>query len=94
MRDGDCGVMMTGCSLALTPLLLVVLAEIKIIPPLPDWATTTCFLMLMFFPITMAYVIVVQRAMDVRMVIRSGVALCDGEHRPEDRANRSAAAGS
>ena len=29
--------------------------------------------MVVFFPITMAYVIVVQRAMELRMVVRSGV---------------------
>ncbi len=66
-------VMMTGCSISLTPLFVVVLSEVGVIPHLPVWVTTLFLLMLVFFPITMAYVIVVQRAMDVRMVIRSGV---------------------
>src|SRR5438270_591988 len=38
----------------------------------PVWIIL-CLLMLLHFPLTMAYVIVVQRAMDVRMVIRTGV---------------------
>ncbi len=60
-------VMSAGCSAALLPLLPVVFLK----PPM--WLTTICLLMVVFFPITMAYVIVVQRAMDVRMVVRSGV---------------------
>ncbi len=60
-------VMLWGCAAALTPLLPVVFLD------LPVWLTTLCLLMVVFFPITMAYVIVVQRAMDVRMVVRSGV---------------------
>jgi sigma-B regulation protein RsbU (phosphoserine phosphatase) len=66
-------VMMTGCSLSLAPLLIVVFCEVGVLPPLPNWAVTVCLLMLVFFPITMAYVIVVQRAMDVQMVIRTGI---------------------
>ncbi len=66
-------VMLVGCSLALLPLLPVISGEVGFTPPLPPWLTTVCVLMLGFFPITMAYVIVVQRAMDVRMVVRSGV---------------------
>jgi sigma-B regulation protein RsbU (phosphoserine phosphatase) len=60
-------VMMTGCSIAMVPLLPVVFLD------LPLWLSTACLMMLVFFPLTMAYVIVVQRAMDVRMVVRSGV---------------------
>lgn len=66
-------VMSVGCSLALTPIFFVILSEIGVLPPFPFWLVTICLLMLVFFPLTMAYVIVVQRAMDVRMVIRSGV---------------------
>ncbi len=60
-------VMSAGCSAALVPLLPVIFLK----PP--AWLTTICLLMVVFFPITMAYVIVVQRAMDIRMVVRSGV---------------------
>ncbi len=60
-------VMSAGCTLALAPLLPVVFLK----PP--EWVETICLLMVLFFPITMAYVIVVQRAMDIKMVVRSGV---------------------
>ncbi len=60
-------VMIWGCSIALVPLLPVIFLH----PP--DWLVTVLLLFLVFFPITMAYVIVVQRAMEFRMVVRSGV---------------------
>ena len=66
-------IMSAGCSFALLPLLLVVVSQLGFVPPLPVWLTTVCLVLLLFFPITMAYVIVVQRAMDVRMVIRTGI---------------------
>jgi sigma-B regulation protein RsbU (phosphoserine phosphatase) len=59
--------MSAGCTLALAPLLPVVFLK------LPAWLETICLLMVIFFPVTMAYVIVVQRAMDIKMVVRSGV---------------------
>lgn len=77
LKDADAkrrlDIMTAGCSVALLPLLAVVLSQLGIVPGLPPWAISTCLLMLLFFPITMAYVIVVQRAMDVRMVVRTGV---------------------
>ena len=66
-------IMRAGCSVALLPLLLLVLSQLGFVPQLPVWLTTICLVLLLFFPITMAYVIVVQRAMDVRMVIRTGI---------------------
>ena len=68
--------MIYGCTLALTPSLLIVISDVHLLPllpPLPDWLEAVCLAMLILFPVTMAYVIVVQRAMDVRMAIRSGV---------------------
>ncbi len=65
--------MINGCTLALLPLLPVVLSQIHFLPHLPAWLQTCLLLMMLLFPATMAYVIVVQRAMDVRMVVRSGV---------------------
>jgi len=65
--------MMNGCGLALTPLIPFALGEIGLIPMMPPWLAVVCLLMLVLFPLTIAYVIVVQRAMDVRMVVRSGV---------------------
>jgi phosphoserine phosphatase RsbU/P len=66
-------VMIFGCSLALTPVLILILEEVRLLPKFPFWVVVLCLLMLVFFPLTLAYVIVVQRAMDVHMVIRSGV---------------------
>ncbi len=66
-------VMIWGCTLSLVPLFPVALSDRGVSPEMPVWLTTICLLMLVLFPITMAYVIVVQRAMDVRMVVRLGV---------------------
>jgi sigma-B regulation protein RsbU (phosphoserine phosphatase) len=41
--------------------------------PLPAWSILPLFTMLLAFPLTMAYVIVVYRAMDVRVAIRQGL---------------------
>jgi sigma-B regulation protein RsbU (phosphoserine phosphatase) len=73
-------ILVSGCSYALTPSLPVVFSQLHWIPYLPDWLETLCLLMLILFPVTMAYVIVVQRAMDVRMVIRSGVRYAFASH--------------
>src|SRR5262249_54858625 len=40
---------------------------------MPKWLTAPALVLLFLFPATLAYVIVVQRAMDVRMVIRQGL---------------------
>lgn len=77
LRDPDArrrlNIMTAGCSLALTPLIPVVLKQMNILPWLPEWLDTVCVLMIVFFPITMGYVIVVRRAMDVSVVVRTGV---------------------
>jgi sigma-B regulation protein RsbU (phosphoserine phosphatase) len=39
----------------------------------PSWLVLSSLSLMLFFPITLAYVIVVQRAMDVRVVIRQGL---------------------
>jgi phosphoserine phosphatase RsbU/P len=39
----------------------------------PRWLYLTAYLLLCLFPITLSYVIVVQRAMDVRVVLRQGL---------------------
>ena len=66
-----------GATVALTPLfILSVIQSFKKLPLeqiFPEWLVLGCLLMLMFFPVTLAYVIVVQRAMDVRVVIRQGL---------------------
>jgi phosphoserine phosphatase RsbU/P len=66
-----------GTTAALTPLFILSLVQSIKNQPLeqifPGWLVLGCLLMLMFFPVTLAYAIVVQRAMDVRVVIRQGL---------------------
>ncbi len=65
-----------GSTISLTPIFLVVLATVtrgKSFNTLPSWIWISALLLLLIFPLTLAYVIVVQRAMDVRMVIRQGL---------------------
>jgi phosphoserine phosphatase RsbU/P len=67
-----------GATLGLTPLLiLVIIQNIKgggeLEQVFPEWIVIGALLMLIIFPATLAYVIVVQRAMDVRMVVRQGL---------------------
>ncbi len=66
-----------GTTAAMTPLFLLILYTGIFQRRLPgdneDLALALCNLALLIFPLTMAYVIVVQRAMDVRVVARQGV---------------------
>lgn len=70
--------LLIGTGVALTPIFLLVLRQLftqreTIASGLPFWLFLTALLLTLLFPLTLAYVIVVQRAMDVRMVIRQGV---------------------
>ncbi len=64
-----------GTSVSLTPLFLMVLYGLFHggIGTGPDGVWIFCVLMLALFPLTLAYVIVVERALDVRVVIRQGL---------------------
>jgi sigma-B regulation protein RsbU (phosphoserine phosphatase) len=67
-----------GTYIALTPIFILVLRQLflqldSIQDGVPFWIFLTALLLVLLFPLTLAYVIVVQRAMDVRMVIRQGV---------------------
>ena len=66
-----------GTSLSLTPMFIVALVSVytknDMFADLPQWAVVTSLLFLLLFPITFTYVIVVQRAMEVRMVVRQGL---------------------
>jgi len=53
--------------------LLVILVASRFDNRLPAWSLLPLILMILAFPLTMAYVIVVHRAMDVRVVIRQGL---------------------
>lgn len=69
-------VLWAGASFSLLPMLIVVLISLVSdrdpFNGLPGWTVVATFLALAFFPVTLAYVIVVQRAMDVRMAVRQG----------------------
>ena len=65
-----------GTTIAMTPALAIsLLAAIRKTPfeQFPAWLTYPSLFMLLLFPLTLAYVIVVQRAMDVRIVVRQGL---------------------
>lgn len=65
-----------GTGLGLAPWCLLGLAGLGRWDPrggISPWLVVPSLLMLSLFPLTLAYVIVVQRAMDVQMVIRQGV---------------------
>jgi sigma-B regulation protein RsbU (phosphoserine phosphatase) len=66
-----------GTTVAMTPGLIVTVAD-RILGPsapaiIPTWLNSFALLMLLIFPLTLAYVIVVQRALDVQVVLRQGL---------------------
>jgi phosphoserine phosphatase RsbU/P len=65
-----------GSTVALTPLLAIAIA-LRItggpLEALSPWFFVPCLLAIVIFPLTLAYVIVVERAMDVRVVVRQGI---------------------
>lgn len=67
----------SGAVLSLTPVLVLLIASavlgVSMEQYFPEWATVAAWLMFFLFPLTLAYVIVVHRAMDVRVVIRQGL---------------------
>jgi len=63
-----------GAAIALTPPLLIgLVVSVRHSIDFPDWLISIAVLMFLIFPLTLAYVIVVQRAMDVRVVLRQGL---------------------
>ena len=66
--------LINGTGIALTPLLFVAIyGLIRGFENIPEEYLISCFVPLALFPITLAYVIVVQRALDVRVVVRQGL---------------------
>ena len=65
--------MLWGSLIALTPGFLVEILIGLLGIDLPLWLVVTAFLAVVLFPLTLAYVIVVQRAMQVRVAMRMGV---------------------
>ncbi|HXM63254.1 MAG TPA: SpoIIE family protein phosphatase [Terriglobales bacterium] len=66
-----------GTTVAMTPGLIVTIVNKALGPSasatIPSWLNSFALLMLLIFPLTLAYVIVVQRAMDVRVVLRQSL---------------------
>ncbi len=65
-----------GTTFAMTPGLIVTIADKALGPAsatVPSWLNSFALVMLLIFPLTLAYVIVVQRAMDVQVVIRQSL---------------------
>jgi sigma-B regulation protein RsbU (phosphoserine phosphatase) len=65
-----------GTTIAMTPLFLLVVASLIFKQALahpPDWVLIPVLLLLFLFPLTLAYVIVVEKAMELRVVIRQGL---------------------
>jgi len=66
-----------GATVAFTPLFVMsVVASARgqlVNEMFPQWLTGVALFLLVMFPLTLAYVIVVQRAMDVRVVLRQGL---------------------
>jgi phosphoserine phosphatase RsbU/P len=70
------GVLVWGAELGLTPLFVgMIIAQIRtrtFQDAVPTWYFWCCLVSFIFFPLCMAYAIVVQRAMDVRILVRQG----------------------
>ncbi len=72
-------IMLYGTSIAITPTFFLVLyrfvsgAQGSFFQIVPFWIGVSTLLLMLLFPLTMAYVIVVHRAMDVSIVVRQGL---------------------
>jgi sigma-B regulation protein RsbU (phosphoserine phosphatase) len=66
-------ILYVGCSTAMLPLFLLLISNLILGRSVPDLWYTLAMIIVTLFPLTMAYVIVVERAMDVRVVLRQGV---------------------
>ena len=65
--------LLTGAALSVTPMLAFLLLVASGPRSFADWVIIPVLGSLLLFPLTMAYVIVVERAMDVRVVVRQGL---------------------
>ncbi|HEX4808953.1 MAG TPA: SpoIIE family protein phosphatase [Bryobacteraceae bacterium] len=69
-------ILLAGSFVSLTPLFLFILIRVALRDTgrsMPEWAVVVVVLLFCIFPLTLAHVIVVDRAMDLKMVIRQGV---------------------
>ena len=67
-------VLFSGLALSVVPALVyeMVIRQMMAMHP-PEWVTVPTFTLVILFPVTLAYVTVVQRALDVRMILREGL---------------------
>ena len=69
--------LMYGTNAAMAPMFILILASLftgeQVTRMIPTWLLTIALLMLFLFPLTITYVIVVHRALDVRVVLRQGI---------------------
>lgn len=65
--------LLAGSAVALLPSLLLRLFQTYLGIELPLWYAASSILVITLFPVTLAYVIVVQRAMEVRVAVRAGL---------------------
>jgi sigma-B regulation protein RsbU (phosphoserine phosphatase) len=63
----------TGAAVSLVPGVVVLIYALATRDEVPNWVVGLVLALLFTFPLTMAYVILVQRAMDVRVVVRQGL---------------------
>jgi phosphoserine phosphatase RsbU/P len=70
------GVVAAGSLLGLGPLLVLLLTstffEKPILEIAPSWALLTVAVLFTFFPLSLAYTVIVQRALDLRIILRQG----------------------
>jgi phosphoserine phosphatase RsbU/P len=69
-------ILLLGAQISLTPIFILTMINLTLGEPVqgfPAWILIPTLVMLFLFPLTLAHVIVVQRAMDVSVVIRQGV---------------------
>jgi len=65
--------LLAGAAFSVTPIVGFLIALSLGTSNFPDWAYLVIIGPLLLFPLTMAYVVVVHRAMDVRVVVRQGL---------------------
>ena len=69
-------ILYVGAATGLTPLCILLLVSIirakDVGQDIPQWIVISSFLILLLFPLSLAYVVIVHRAVDVRLLIRQG----------------------
>ena len=70
------GVVAAGSLLGLGPVLVLLvtstLSEKSVMEVAPPWALLTVAILFTFFPLSLAYTVIVQRALDLRIILRQG----------------------